>query len=245
MFDLSGKTALVTGASGGIGKDIARGLVAAGATVALSGTRREALEALAAEIGGTTHVLPCNLADKEDAEKLVPAAEAAMGGVDILVNNAGVTRDMLFMRMKDEDWNTVLDINLTAAFRLSRAVLRGMMKKRFGRIIGITSVVGVTGNPGQGNYAAAKAGMIGMSKSLAGEVASRGVTVNCVAPGFIESPMTDALTDAQKERILSAVPAGRLGTGSDIAAAVVYLASVEAGYVTGQTLHVNGGMAMI
>ena len=245
MFDLSGKTALVTGASGGIGKDIARGLVAAGATVALSGTRREALEALAAEIGGTTHVLPCNLADKEDAEKLVPAAEAAMGGVDILVNNAGVTRDMLFMRMKDEDWNTVLDINLTAAFRLSRAVLRGMMKKRFGRIIGITSVVGVTGNPGQGNYAAAKAGMIGMSKSLAGEVASRGVTVNCVAPGFIESPMTDALTDAQKERILSAVPAGRLGTGADIAAAVVYLASVEAGYVTGQTLHVNGGMAMI
>lgn len=245
MFDLSGKTALVTGASGGIGKDIARGLVAAGATVALSGTRREALEALAAEIGGTTHVLPCNLADKEDAEKLVPAAEAAMGGVDILVNNAGVTRDMLFMRMKDEDWNTVLDINLTAAFRLSRAVLRGMMKKRFGRIIGITSVVGVTGNPGQGNYAAAKAGMIGMSKSLAGEVASRGVTVNCVAPGFIESPMTDALTDAQKERILSAVPAGRLGTGADIAAAVVYLASLEAGYVTGQTLHVNGGMAMI
>ncbi|MDJ0449755.1 MULTISPECIES: 3-oxoacyl-[acyl-carrier-protein] reductase [Methylocystis] len=245
MFDLSGKTALVTGASGGIGKDIARGLVAAGATVALSGTRREALEALAAEIGGTTHVVPCNLADKEDAEKLVPAAEAAMGGVDILVNNAGVTRDMLFMRLKDEDWNTVLDINLTAAFRLSRAVLRGMMKKRFGRIIGITSVVGVTGNPGQGNYAAAKAGMIGMSKSLAGEVASRGVTVNCVAPGFIESPMTDGLTDAQKERILSAVPAGRLGTGADVAAAVVYLASVEAGYVTGQTLHVNGGMAMI
>ncbi len=213
MFDLSGKTALVTGASGGIGKDIARALVAAGATVALSGTRREALEALAAEIGGTTHVLPCNLADKDETEKLVPAAETAMGGVDILVNNAGVTRDMLFMRMKDEDWNTVLDINLTSAFRLSRAVLRGMMKKRFGRIIGITSVVGVT--------------------------------VNCVAPGLIESPMTDGLTDAQKERILSAVPAGRLGTGADVAAAVVYLASVEAGYVTGQTLHVNGGMAMI
>ncbi|KAF2991903.1 3-oxoacyl-[acyl-carrier-protein] reductase [Methylocystis sp. MJC1] len=245
MFDLSGKTALVTGASGGIGKDIARALISAGATVALSGTRREALETLAAEIGGSTHVLPCNLGDKEETEKLVPAAEAAMGGVDILVNNAGVTRDMLFMRMKDEDWNTVLDINLTAAFRLSRAVLRGMMKKRFGRIIGITSVVGVTGNPGQGNYAAAKAGMIGMSKSLAGEVASRGVTVNCVAPGFIESPMTDGLTDAQKERILSAVPAGRLGTGADVAAAVVYLASAEAGYVTGQTLHVNGGMAMI
>jgi 3-oxoacyl-[acyl-carrier protein] reductase len=245
MFDLSGKTALVTGASGGIGKDIARALVGAGATVALSGTRREALEALAAEIGGTTHVLPCNLADKEETEKLVPAAEAAMGGVDILINNAGVTRDMLFMRMKDEDWDTVLNINLTSAFRLSRAVLRGMMKKRFGRIIGVTSVVGVTGNPGQGNYAAAKAGMIGMSKSLAGEVASRGVTVNCIAPGFIESPMTDALTDAQKERILSAVPAGRLGTGADVASAAVYLASAEAGYVTGQTLHVNGGMAMI
>lgn len=245
MFDLAGKTALVTGASGGIGKDIARGLVAAGATVALSGTRREALEALAAEIGGTTHVLPCNLADKEETEKLVPAAEAALGGLDILVNNAGVTRDMLFMRLKDEDWDTVLNINLTSAFRLSRAAVRGMMKKRFGRIIGITSVVGVTGNPGQGNYAAAKAGMIGMSKSLAAEVASRGVTVNCIAPGFIESPMTDALTDAQKAKILSIVPAGRLGTGADIASAVVYLASVEAGYVTGQTLHVNGGMAMI
>ncbi len=245
MFDLTGKTALVTGASGGIGKDIARALVAAGATVALSGTRREALEALAAEIGGTTHILPCNLADREETEKLAPAAEAAMGGVDILVNNAGITRDGLFMRMKDEDWETVLNVNLTSAFRLSRAVLRGMMKKRFGRIIGITSVVGVTGNPGQGNYAAAKAGMIGMSKSLAAEVASRGVTVNCVAPGFIESPMTDALNDAQKERILAAVPAGRLGTGADVAAAVVYLASAEAGYVTGQTLHVNGGMAMI
>ncbi|MCC3245756.1 3-oxoacyl-[acyl-carrier-protein] reductase [Methylocystis sp. WRRC1] len=245
MFDLTGKTALVTGASGGIGKDIARALHAAGATVALSGTRREALETLAGEIGARAHVLPCNLADKDETEKLVPAAEAAMGGLDILVNNAGVTRDMLFMRLKDEDWDTVLNINLTSAFRLSRAALRGMMKKRFGRIIGITSVVGVTGNPGQGNYAAAKAGMIGMSKSLAGEVASRGVTVNCVAPGFIESPMTDALTDAQKERILGAVPAGRLGTGADIGAAVVYLASVEAGYVTGQTLHVNGGMAMI
>jgi 3-oxoacyl-[acyl-carrier protein] reductase len=245
MFDLSGRTALVTGASGGIGKDIARALVNAGATVGLSGTRKEALEALATELGGATHVLPCNLADKEETEKLVPAAEAAMGGVDILVNNAGVTRDMLFMRLKDEDWDTVLNVNLTSAFRLSRAALRGMMKKRFGRIIGITSVVGVTGNPGQGNYAAAKAGMIGMSKSLAGEVASRGVTVNCIAPGFIESPMTDALTEAQKQAILSRVPAGRLGTGSDIGAAVVYLASAEAGYVTGQTLHVNGGMAMI
>jgi len=245
MFDLTGKTALVTGASGGIGKDIARALIGAGATVALSGTRREALESLASEIGGTTHIIPCNLADREETEKLIPAAEAAMGGLDILVNNAGVTRDMLFMRLKDEDWDTVLNINLTSAFRLSRAALRGMMKKRFGRIIGITSVVGVTGNPGQGNYAAAKAGMIGMSKSLAGEVASRGVTVNCIAPGFIESPMTDALTDAQKQAILTRVPAGRLGTGADIGAAVVYLSSVEAGYVTGQTLHVNGGMAMI
>ena len=245
MFDLTGKTALVTGASGGIGKYIARALVQAGAVVGLSGTRREALEALAADIGGTTHILPCNLASREETDKLIPAAEAAMGGVDILVNNAGVTRDMLFMRLKDEDWDTVLEINLTSAFRLSRAALRGMMKKRFGRIIGITSVVGVTGNPGQGNYAAAKAGMIGMSKSLAGEVAARGITVNCVAPGFIESPMTDALTEAQKERILSAVPAGRLGTGSDVASAVVFLASAEAGYVTGQTLHVNGGMAMI
>ncbi|QGM97054.1 3-oxoacyl-[acyl-carrier-protein] reductase [Methylocystis parvus] len=245
MFDLSGKTALVTGASGGIGKDIARALVDAGAAVALSGTRKEALDALDAEIGGATCVLPCNLSDRADADKLIPAAEAAMGSVDILVNNAGVTRDMLFMRLKDEDWDAVMEINLTAAFRLSRAALRGMMKKRFGRIIGITSVVGVTGNPGQGNYAAAKAGMIGMSKSLAGEVASRGVTVNCVAPGFIESPMTDELNDAQKQAILSRVPAGRLGSGADVAAAVVYLASPEAGYVTGQTLHVNGGMAMI
>ncbi len=245
MFDLTGKTALVTGASGGIGKDIARALIGAGATVALSGTRREALETLAAELGGTTHILPCNLAEREETEKLIPAAEAAMGGLDILVNNAGVTRDMLFMRLKDEDWDTVLNINLTSAFRLSRAALRGMMKKRFGRIIGITSIVGVTGNPGQGNYAAAKAGMIGMSKSLAAEVASRGVTVNCIAPGFIESPMTDALNETQKAAILSRVPAGRLGTGTDIGAAVIYLSSVEAGYVTGQTLHVNGGMAMI
>ncbi len=245
MFDLNGKTALVTGASGGIGKDIARALHEAGVTVALSGTRKEALEALAGEMGGRAHVLPCNLADKEETEKLVPAAEAALGGLDILVNNAGITRDMLFMRLKDEDWDAVINVNLTSAFRLSRAALRGMMKKRFGRIIGITSIVGVTGNPGQGNYAAAKAGMIGMSKSLAAEVASRGVTVNCVAPGFIESPMTDALTGAQKEAILRMVPAGRLGTGADVAAACVYLASNEAGYVTGQTLHVNGGMAMI
>lgn len=245
MFDLTGKTALVTGASGGIGKDIAKGLYAAGATVGLSGTRRDALEALAQELGARAHILPCNLAQRAEMDLLLPAAEAAMGGVDILINNAGVTRDMLFMRLKDEDWDTVLEINLTAAFRLSRAALRGMMKKRFGRIIGITSIVGVTGNPGQGNYAAAKAGMIGMSKSLAGEVAARGITVNCVAPGFIESPMTDVLNETQKERILSAVPASRLGTGADVAAAVVYLSSTEAGYVTGQTLHVNGGMAMI
>lgn len=245
MFDLTGKTALVTGASGGIGKDIAKGLHAAGATVGLSGTRRDALEALAKELGARAHVLPCNLAQRAETDLLLPAAEAAMGGVDILINNAGVTRDMLFMRLKDEDWDTVLEINLTSAFRLSRAALRGMMKKRFGRIIGITSIVGVTGNPGQGNYAAAKAGMIGMSKSLAGEVAARGITVNCVAPGFIESPMTDVLNETQKERILSAVPASRLGTGADVATAVVYLSSEEAGYVTGQTLHVNGGMAMI
>jgi 3-oxoacyl-[acyl-carrier protein] reductase len=245
MFDLTGKTALVTGASGGIGCEIARALHARGASVALSGTRREALEALAAELGERTHILVSDLSDREQTEKLVPAAEAAMGGLDILVNNAGVTRDMLFMRLKDEDWDTVININLTSAFRLSRAALRGMMRKRFGRIIGITSIVGVTGNPGQGNYAAAKAGMIGMTKSLAAEVASRGITANCVAPGFIESPMTEALTDSQKESILRVVPAGRLGAGADVAAAVVYLASVEAAYVTGQTLHVNGGMAMI
>jgi 3-oxoacyl-[acyl-carrier protein] reductase len=245
MFDLTGKTALVTGSSGGIGKDIARGLHQAGATVALSGTRRDALEALAAELGERVHILPCDLSDKEQTEKLVPAAEAAMGGLDILVNNAGITRDNLFMRMKDEEWEAVLNVNLMSAFRLSRAVLRGMMRKRHGRIVNITSVVGVTGNPGQGNYAAAKAGMIGMSKSLAAEVASRGITVNCIAPGFIESPMTDVLNEAQRTRILGAVPAGRLGQGSEIAAAAVFLSSAEASYITGQTLHVNGGMAMI
>jgi 3-oxoacyl-[acyl-carrier protein] reductase len=245
MFDLTGKTALVTGASGGIGRDIARALHERGAAVALSGTRAEALETLAAELGSRVHVLPCDLADKAQTEALVPAAEKALGGLDILVNNAGMTRDMLFMRLKDEDWEAVLNVNLTSAFRLSRAALRGMMRKRFGRIVGITSIVGVTGNPGQGNYAASKAGMIGMTKSLAAEVASRGITVNCVAPGFIATPMTDALTDAQKEAILRAVPAGRLGTGADVASAVVYLASDEAAYVTGQTLHVNGGMAMI
>lgn len=245
MFDLTGKTALVTGASGGIGAAIARGLHAQGATVALSGTRAEALEKLAGELGSRTHVLACNLSDKEAVEKLVPAAEAAMGQLDILVNNAGLTRDGLFMRMKDEDWDTVIAVNLTATFRLARAAVKGMMKRRWGRIVSITSIVGVTGNPGQGNYAASKAGMIGMSKSLASEVASRGVTVNCVAPGFIESPMTDALNDKQKEAILGQVPAGKLGQGADVASAVVYLASQEAQYVTGQTLHVNGGMAMI
>ncbi len=245
MFELSGLNALVTGATGGLGGQIVRSLHAQGATVALSGTRAEALEALAEELGGRVHVLPCNLGDKDAVEALVPAAEAAMGQVDILVNNAGITRDGLFMRMKDEDWEQVINVNLTSAFRLARACMRGMMKRRFGRIISITSVVGVTGNPGQGNYAASKAGMIGMSKSLAAEVASRGITVNCIAPGFIESPMTDALNEKQKESILATIPAGRLGAGSDIAAACVYLASREAGYVTGATLHVNGGMAMI
>ncbi len=245
MFDLAGKTALVTGASGGLGGAIARALYGQGATVALSGTRREALEALAGELGSRAYALPCDLADAVAVEALVPAAEAAMGSLDILVNNAGVTRDNLFMRMKDAEWDTVLAVNLTAAFRLSRSVLKGMMRRRFGRIVNITSIVGVTGNPGQGNYAAAKAGMIGMSKALAAEVASRGVTVNCIAPGFIASPMTDALNDKQREAILASVPMGRLGAGADIGAAAVYLASGEAAYVTGQTLHVNGGMAMI
>jgi len=245
MFELSGLNALVTGATGGLGGQIARALHAQGATVGISGTRAEALEALAKELGERVHILPCNLGDKDAVEALVPAAEAAMGQVDILVNNAGITRDGLFMRMKDEDWEQVINVNLTSAFRLSRACMRGMMKRRFGRVISITSVVGVTGNPGQGNYAASKAGMIGMSKSLAAEVASRGITVNCVAPGFIESPMTDALNEKQKESILATIPAGRLGAGNDIASACVYLASREAAYVTGVTLHVNGGMAMI
>jgi 3-oxoacyl-[acyl-carrier protein] reductase len=245
MFDLTGKSALVTGASGGLGGAIARALHAQGASVALSGTRREALDALASELGERTHVLVSDLADSAAVEALLPAAEATLGQLDILVNNAGVTRDNLFMRMKDAEWDQVIAVNLTAAFRLSRAALRGMMRRRHGRIIGITSVVGVTGNPGQGNYAAAKAGMIGMSKALAAEVASRGITVNCIAPGFIESPMTAALNDKQKEAILASVPMGRLGIGADIGAAAVYLASAEAGYVTGQTLHINGGMAMI
>lgn len=245
MFDLTGKTALVTGASGGLGGAIARALHTRGAIVGLSGTRREALEALASELQTDVHVFPCDLAHKAATEALVPAAEAAMGSIDILVNNAGVTRDNLFMRMKDEEWETVLNLNLTAAFRLSRACLKGMLRKRHGRIIGISSIVGVTGNAGQGNYAAAKAGMIGMSKSLAAEVASRNVTVNCIAPGFIESPMTDALNKKQRDAILATVPMGRLGTGAEVAAAVIYLASSEASYITGQTLHINGGMAMI
>ena len=245
MFDLTGMNALVTGATGGLGGGIARALHAQGATVAISGTRAEVLEALAKDLGERVHVLPCNLGDAAQVEALVPGAEKAMGQLDILVNNAGITRDGLFMRMKDEDWEQVISVNLTSAFRLSRACLRGMMKRRFGRIVSITSIVGVTGNAGQGNYAASKAGMIGMSKSLAAEVASRNITVNCVAPGFISSPMTDVLNDKQKDAIMATIPAGRLGEGPDVAAAVVYLASREAGYVTGQTLHVNGGMAMI
>ncbi|MGP0059709.1 MAG: 3-oxoacyl-[acyl-carrier-protein] reductase [Beijerinckiaceae bacterium] len=245
MFDLTGKTALVTGASGGLGQAIARALHRQGATVALSGTRKEALQALADELAKNVFVVPCNLADPAETEKLVPAAEAAMGSLDILVNNAGMTRDNLFMRMKDEDFEAIIAVNLTAAFRLSRAALKGMLRRRYGRILGITSVVGVTGNPGQANYAASKAGMIGMFKSLAGEVASRNVTVNCIAPGFIESPMTDVLNEKQKAAILAAVPMARLGSGADVAAAAVYLASEEAAYVTGQTLHVNGGMVMI
>jgi 3-oxoacyl-[acyl-carrier protein] reductase len=245
MFDLTGRCALVTGATGGIGGEIARRLHARGATVAISGTRAEALSALAGELGDRVHPVPCDLSDPAAVDALAGLAEEAMGSLDILVNNAGITRDNLFMRMKDEEWETVLAVDLTAGFRLARAAVRNMMRRRFGRIIGITSIVGVTGNPGQGNYAAAKAGMIGMSKALAQEVASRGITVNCVAPGFIDTAMTDALNDKQREAILARVPAGRLGTGADIAAAVVYLASDEASYVTGQTLHVNGGMAMI
>jgi 3-oxoacyl-[acyl-carrier protein] reductase len=245
MFDLTGKNALVTGASGGIGGAIATALHAQGAAVGLSGTRVGPLEELAAKLGERAHVLPCNLGDAGAVAELPKSAAAAMGSVDILVNNAGVTKDNLFMRMSDEEWETVLNINLTSAFRLSRAVLRGMMKARWGRIIGITSIVGVTGNPGQGNYAASKAGMIGMTKSLAAEVASRNVTANCVAPGFITTAMTDELADAQKEKLLGAIPAGRMGSVEEIAAAVAYLASEEAAYVTGQTLHVNGGMAMI
>lgn len=245
MFSLSGKTALVTGATGGIGGAIARALHAQGAHVAVSGTRREVLEALKGELGERIHVCPANLSDMESVEALIPAAEAAMGGLDILVNNAGITRDGLFMRMKDEDWDDVIRVNMTSIFRLSRAAVKIMMKKRYGRIISITSVVGTTGNPGQGNYAAAKAGIVGMSKALAQEVATRNVTVNCIAPGFIETPMTDVLNEKQRESVMQKVPMARLGTPAEIAAATVYLASEEAAYVTGQTLHVNGGMAMI
>ncbi|HSV28145.1 MAG TPA: 3-oxoacyl-[acyl-carrier-protein] reductase [Candidatus Omnitrophota bacterium] len=244
MFDLTGKTALVTGASGGIGGAIAKALHGAGATVAIHGTRREALDALAAELKERVHVLPANLSKPEEVEQLAKDAEAAMGSLDILVNNAGITKDTLVLRMKDEDWDQVLNVNLTAAFRLCRAAVKGMMKRRSGRIVNITSIVGVTGNPGQVNYAASKAGMIGMSKSLAQEVASRGVTVNCVAPGFIATAMTDELNDEQKARVMTAIPMGRMGTSEDIAAAVLYLASDAGAYVTGQTLHVNGGMAM-
>lgn len=246
MFDLTGMTALVTGASGGIGSAIAVALAGQGAKVALSGTREEALKAVAAEIGGECVILPCNLSDTAAVDALVPQAVEALGGkLDILINNAGVTRDNLAMRMKDEEWSDVIRINLEAAFRLSRAALKPMMRARHGRIISITSVVGATGNPGQANYAASKAGLVGMSKALAQEVASRNITVNCIAPGFIASPMTDALPDAQKEALLGRIPAGKLGEGGDVAAAAVYLASREAAYVTGQTLHVNGGMAML
>jgi 3-oxoacyl-[acyl-carrier protein] reductase len=244
MFDLSGRTALVTGASGGIGSAVARQLHAQGARVVLSGRRRAALDEVAAELGERVLVEPADLADAAAPERLVAAVEAA-GGLDILVNNAGLTRDSLALRLKDEDWQTVLDVNLTAGFRLIRSALRGMLRRRFGRIVNITSIVALTGNPGQANYAAAKAGMIGMSKALAAEVATRGITVNCVAPGFIETAMTEGLGEQQQARLLQQIPLGRLDSGADVAAAVGYLASAEAAYVTGQTLHVNGGMAMI
>ena len=246
MFDLSGMTALVTGASGGIGSAIAKALAGQGARVALSGTREDALKRVAAEIGGDVVILPCNLGDTAAVDALVPSAVEALGGrLDILVNNAGVTRDNLILRMKDEEWDQVISVNLEAAFRLIRAATKPMMKARFGRVITITSVVGTTGNPGQANYAASKAGLVGMSKALAQELASRNITVNCVAPGFISSAMTDALPEAQKEQLLGKIPVGKLGEGRDVAAAVAYLSSPEAAYVTGQTLHVNGGMAMI
>ncbi|MBY5971070.1 3-oxoacyl-[acyl-carrier-protein] reductase [Ferrimonas balearica] len=245
MFDLTGKAALVTGASGGIGGEIAKALHGAGATVGLSGTREAPLQELAAELGERAHVLPCNLSDAEAVDNLPKAAIAAMGGLDILVNNAGITRDQIFMRMSDEDWQSVIDINLTATMRLCRGVMRPMMKSRWGRIVNISSIVGATGNPGQVNYAAAKAGMVGMTKSIAYEVASRGITANCVAPGFIATAMTEKLNDDQKAKIDAQIPAGRMGTPEEIAAAVLYLASPEAGYVTGSTLHVNGGMAML
>ena len=245
MFDLMDKNALVTGASGGIGGAIARALHAAGARVGLSGTRAGALDALAGELGDGAFAVPADLSSADGAKTLAKDAEAALGGIDILVNNAGLTRDQLAVRMSDEDWQTVLDLNLTAAFRLSRGCLRGMMKKRWGRIISVTSIVGVTGNPGQANYAASKAALIGMSKSLAQEVASRNITVNCIAPGFINTPMTESLSDEQKQNLTASIPAGRLGEPAEVAGACVFLASDEASYVTGQTLHVNGGMAMI
>src|SRR5210317_938314 len=245
MFDLTGKKALVTGASGGIGGEIAKTLHAAGATVGLSGTRTEPLEALAAELGDRAYVLPCNLSDPEAVDALPKQAIEAMGGVDILVNNAGITRDQIFMRMSDEEWQSVIDVNLTSTMRLCRGVMRPMMKARWGRIINISSIVGTTGNPGQANYAASKAGMIGMTKSIAYEVASRGITANAVAPGFIATAMTDKLSDDQKAKINGQIPAARMGTPEEIAAAVLYLASPEAAYVTGATLHVNGGMAML
>lgn len=245
MFDLTGKHALVTGASGGIGGAIARALHGAGAAVALSGTREGPLAELAAELGDRAHVLPCDLSDAAAVDALPGAAAAAMGGLDILVNNAGITRDQLFMRMSDDDWDAVLAVNLTAAMRLSRAAIRPMMKARWGRIVNISSIVGATGNPGQANYAAAKAGLVGMTRAVAAEVASRGITANCVAPGFIATAMTDKLNEAQQQAILSQIPMGRMGTGDEIAASVLYLASREAAYVTGTVLHVNGGMAML
>ena len=245
MFDLTGKTALVTGASGGIGADIARTLHGAGATVGLSGTRVDPLEALAGELADRAHVLPCNLSDMAAVEALPKKAAAAMGSVDILVNNAGITRDNLFMRMSDDEWQSVIDVNLTATFKLCKGVMRGMMKARWGRIVNISSIVGATGNPGQANYAASKAGLVGMSKSLAYEVASRGITVNAIAPGFIATAMTDKLSDDQKAGIMAQIPAGRMGEAHEIASAVLYLASAESAYVTGTTLHVNGGMAML
>ncbi len=245
MFDLTGRNALVTGASGAIGGAIAKALHARGAAVALSGTRREALDALAGELGERAHAVPANLGDAEETEALPGRVEEALGDLHILVNNAGLTRDMLALRLSDDQWQSVIDVNLTSAFRLSRAALRGMMRRRHGRIINITSIVGVTGNPGQANYAASKAGMIGMTKSMAAEVAARGVTLNCIAPGFVRSPMTDALNETQRDGLIERIPAGRIGEPADIAGAAVFLASDEAAYVTGQTVHVNGGMAMI
>ncbi len=245
MFELTGKTVLITGAAGGIGSKIARAFHAQGAVVGLTDMNREPMEKLAAELGGNVFIFTGNLTKTEDVEKLIDDAEAQMGKVDILINNAGLTRDNLFMRMKDEDWQLVLDVNLTAGFKLAKAAIRGMMKRRFGRIIGIASIVGVTGNPGQANYSASKAGMIGMSKCLAQEVASRGITVNCIAPGFIKTPMTDVLPEKEKEKLTSNIPMGQLGTAEDIANVAVFLASDEASYITGQTMHVNGGMAMI